>query len=64
MVRTRLTSDGIHGFRVTRVLCEAKDADACARFMAYVQRPERQRAVPLQAPEVDDGSPEDTATGG
>jgi TonB family protein len=64
MLRKRLTSDGVHGFFVTRVLCESQDTGACARFLAYVQRPERQRAVPLQAPEVDDGSPEDTATGG
>ena len=49
-VRKRMTHDGTHGFLVTRVLCESKDADACAHFLAHVERPARQRAVPLKAP--------------
>lgn len=50
LVRKRMTQDGTHGFMVTRPLCESKDAEACARLLAYVQRPARQRAVPLKAP--------------
>lgn len=62
LVRKRTTSDGTHGFAVTRVLCESKDADACARFLAHVQRPGRQRAVPLKAPAAA-GAAKDAAPG-
>lgn len=50
LVRERMTRDGTHGFIATRVLCESKDAEACARLLAYVRQPARQRAVPLKAP--------------
>lgn len=63
VVRTRLSTDGKHGFSVTRVLCEA-EAEACKRFLAYVQRSGRQRAVPLQVPETDAGGSKDAAPGG
>ena len=64
LVRTRLTTDGRHGFSVTRVLCEAKDAEACERFLSHVQRSGRQRAVPLEAPEAAAAGSKDAVPGG
>lgn len=63
VVRTRVTRDEVHGFTVTRVLCESRQAGACARFLAYAQRPARQRAVPLVVPAGDAGSAKDAAPG-
>ena len=48
LVRKRLTHDGRHAYLVTRMLCEAQAADACAHLAGTVQRPYRQRAVPLE----------------
>lgn len=64
VVRTRLTTDGKHGFSVTRVLCEAKGAEACKQFLAHAQRSGRQRAVPLEVPEADAGGSKDAVPGG
>lgn len=48
LVRKRVAHDGRHAYLVTRVLCEAIEADVCARLNGSVQRPYRQRAVPLE----------------
>lgn len=64
LVRTRLTTDGKHGFSVTRVLCEAKDAEACKRFLGHVQRSGRQRAVPLKTPEAGGAGSKGAVPGG
>lgn len=48
LVRKRVAHDGRHAYLVTRVLCEAMEADVCARLDRGVQRPYRQRAVPLE----------------
>lgn len=64
VVRKRLTSDGTYGFFVTRVACESQDTDACARFIAYLQRSGRQHAVPLKALEGGAGGTKDVVPGG
>lgn len=64
VVRKRVASDGVHGFFVTRVLCESPKADACARFLAYVKRPARQPAVPLEVPDTEADAAKRVAPGG
>ena len=49
VVRKRLTHDGRRAYQVTRMLCEAREADVCTRLAGTVQRPYRQRAVALEA---------------
>lgn len=48
LVRKRLTHDGRRAYQVTRMLCESKVPDVCTRLAGTVQRPYRQRAVPLR----------------
>ncbi len=54
LVRRRLATDGIHGFFVTRTLCEAADTSLCFGWQMSLQETAPQPAIKLPA---DDAAP-------
>lgn len=50
LIRSRLASDGKHGFFVTRTLCDSTQAGACVAFQWHTQNIRRQKAIALPPP--------------